>query len=401
MPPNSVSGRAHRLSCPLGSRASSSRRAVGFTLVELLVVIAIIGTLVALLLPAVQAARESGRRTQCSNQMRQMALAMLNHESARGMFPSGGIDPWPQIEDYANGAQTFGIPKQGLGWAYQILPFLEQNAVHNLVDSDDLPRTMVGLYYCPSRRGPTQNLSSSSDPAAGNLSGRWLMDYAALVGSPPRNEVGDGSGPLHHARIRDMAAYDAALASGEICNEILMWGGETVHLDATSTIQFTGTPTRAIFPTQGVIVRSSYYVVDGTGAARAPKVHDLRLPKPTSFRQITDGTSNTAVLCEKRVGAEFYNGMNPDGGARIDDDAGWSDGWDYDTLRLAYCRPVTDTASMGGGYAPLLTAGSAHASVFYCTFADGSVHGMNYDVDLETFNLLANKSDGLTIDLKL
>ena len=75
----------------------------GFTLVELLVVIAIIGVLVALLLPAVQAAREASRRTSCSNQMRQMSLALQNHESARKIFPSGGIGPWPKIGGYAAG----------------------------------------------------------------------------------------------------------------------------------------------------------------------------------------------------------------------------------------------------------------------------------------------------------
>lgn len=379
---------------PTSSRICRAAKTTAFTLVELLVVIAIIGVLVALLLPAVQAAREAGRRTQCSNQMRQMSLAMLNHESAKGIFPSGGIDPWPRIEDYASGGKSFAAPKQGLSWAYQILPYLEQNAVHNLVESETLPRTMVGLYYCPSRRGPTQNQSSANLPEAGNLSGRWLMDYAALVGSPTRSEVGDGSGPLHHARIRDVAAYESGLASGDICNQVLMWGGSVVHMDAGTTTKYTGTPTKDIFPTQGVIVRSSYFVADGTGTSGAPVARDLGLPKPTSFRQISDGASNTAVLCEKRVGAEFYDGLNPDGGARQDDDAGWSDGWDYDTLRLAYCRPVSDSSAINGGYTPFMTAGAAHASIFYCTYADGSVHGVNYDVDLEAFNRLANKSDG-------
>jgi prepilin-type N-terminal cleavage/methylation domain-containing protein len=78
----------------------SSRRSAAFTLVELLVVIAIIGVLVALLLPAVQAAREAARRTQCVNNIKQMMLGMQNHESAKKAFPSGGVAPWPRIEDF-------------------------------------------------------------------------------------------------------------------------------------------------------------------------------------------------------------------------------------------------------------------------------------------------------------
>src|SRR5262245_53168416 len=94
----------------------------GFTLVELLVVIAIIGILVALLLPAIQAAREAARRTQCVNQLRQMILAIENHVSAHEIYPTGGIEPWPLIEDYSQGGKPFGAKKQGLSWAFQILP---------------------------------------------------------------------------------------------------------------------------------------------------------------------------------------------------------------------------------------------------------------------------------------
>ena len=370
-------------------RRRSNAHGGGFTLVELLVVIAIIGVLVALLLPAVQAAREASRRMSCSNQMRQMSLAMQNHVSSKNSFPSGGIDPWPRIEDYASGGRAFAAPKQGLSWAYQILPYLEQNAVHNLVDTEELPRTYVGLYYCPSRRGPTQNPNDNSI-----FGGRWLMDYAALVGSPTRNSIGEVGGPLHNAKVRDMARYDLYLESGDICDMSLLWGGTLTHILPGSTAEYGKDPKKDIYPTQGVIVRSSFFVADGSGASGNPVVHNLRLPKPTAFRQITDGSSNTVVLCEKRIAVDKY-----EGGA-ADDDAGWSDGWDFDTLRLAYCRPTSDAGAVkgGGGWANAMTAGSAHTSVFYCAFADGSVHGISYDVDLESFNRLANKSDGEVLD---
>src|SRR4051812_3839417 len=83
-----------------------AKREAGFTLVELLVVIAIIGVLVALLLPAVQAAREAARRSECLNHIKQVMLGMQNHVSAKRVFPSGGIQPNPEILNYLTGSKN-------------------------------------------------------------------------------------------------------------------------------------------------------------------------------------------------------------------------------------------------------------------------------------------------------
>lgn len=130
---------------------SSARRHVrsGFTLVELLVVIAIIGILVGLLLPAVQAAREAARRMQCSNNVRQIGLALHNYESAHRKFPPGWI---------ANDLD--GEP--GWGWATALLPFMEQNNVYQSLDINveiiapqNMPmiETVIPSYICPSDIG--------------------------------------------------------------------------------------------------------------------------------------------------------------------------------------------------------------------------------------------------------
>ena len=122
----------------------------GFTLVELLVVIAIIGILVGLLLPAVQAAREAARRMQCTNNIRQLGLAIHNYESANRRLPSGWI---------ANNAD--GEP--GWGWAAALLPFMEQSNLHTQIDfrlpiEDPLHAqvrvTVIPTFLCPSDSGP-------------------------------------------------------------------------------------------------------------------------------------------------------------------------------------------------------------------------------------------------------
>jgi prepilin-type N-terminal cleavage/methylation domain-containing protein len=145
----------------------------GFTLVELLVVIAIIGILIALLLPAVQAAREAARRTQCINHLKQIGLAMHNFHDARGGFPP--------------------VYLTGVGhttWLVLIMPYLEQSASY---DAYDIERTyyvqpleviqhQVSFYYCPSRRSPPQ-LSVSGD-GRGSVPHRpgALADYAMCGG---------------------------------------------------------------------------------------------------------------------------------------------------------------------------------------------------------------------------
>ncbi len=140
----------------------SQRR--GFTLVELLVVIAIIGTLVGLLLPAIQAARESARRMQCANNLKQLALGTLNYESARGKLPPSGLVKLRQ--DVAHDIvvyNPYGSPQ--LSWAVLLLPYVEQTALYNRFEMQgpknatnqpsEATEASVETYLCPS--GEAQN----------------------------------------------------------------------------------------------------------------------------------------------------------------------------------------------------------------------------------------------------
>lgn len=166
--------------CVPAARASSSKferqSYSGFTLVELLVVIAIIGILVALLLPAIQAAREAARRSQCQNNLKQIGLALQSHLDTHKAFPMG-----------RNKANQFAV-----SWAYYLLPYLEETAIYNSWDpkvtADDdknsaTMRTPIETYACPSRRpaAADRNFDNNDQPPK-VLGVASLADYAANAG---------------------------------------------------------------------------------------------------------------------------------------------------------------------------------------------------------------------------
>lgn len=153
---------------------SSRERATGFTLVELLVVIAIIGILVALLLPAVQAAREASRRVQCQNHLKQLGVACQAHHDVYQMLPRAGSDG-PDITCCAANERS------GWTWLFYITPYLEQNAVFEELDDNVVALSVIKTYFCPSRR----------PPALYGGSGR--CDYAGNGGSTTGNLGKDGA----------------------------------------------------------------------------------------------------------------------------------------------------------------------------------------------------------------
>jgi len=147
----------------------SPRSQRGFTLVELLVVIAIIGILIALLLPAVQAAREAARRSQCMNNLAQFGLALQNYDSAHEMLPPGVVNPEGPIRSEPQGYH--------MSWLVQLLPYVEEQVTFQHVDfsggaydekNEPVSRTGIYLFQCPSDPGRRY---SDEDPSTSNYAG--------------------------------------------------------------------------------------------------------------------------------------------------------------------------------------------------------------------------------------
>jgi prepilin-type N-terminal cleavage/methylation domain-containing protein len=360
------------------------RKESGFTLVELLVVIAIIGILVALLLPAIQAAREAARRTECKNRLKQIGLAVLNHVDTYKVFPTGGARYNAVITTYAVNGKPFGPDKQGLGWAYQILPYLEEGAIKNLTTNDQLQKASIPLYLCPSRRSAANGPTTSTNVGGGFI---CLIDYVGAQPCTvqcPAGFPGCPNPPPKYDPTRNVpftaAGYNASGSS--------FWGG-----------RFQNKPQPADGEVyDGIIVRSAWNSDTNTLYTN--------FPRPTTIAKITDGTSKTLLIGEKYVRPDLYQG-----GVSWSDDKGWSDGWDCDIMRSTCFAPVQDndpignltqppntTADYFGSQADVFYFGATHTAGFNTVFADGSVHTITFDIDVVVFNSLGTRAGGEAVD---
>lgn len=350
-----------------------SRSRTGFTLVELLVVIAIIGVLVALLLPAVQSAREAGRRSQCSNRLKQMGLAAMNHESVQKFLPTGGWG-WYWAGDPDKGYGT----RQPGGWYYNSLDYLEQGNIRRLgSDGDATAITVTQLtegakrissplneYVCPSRPGSptkfyTHGTGFKNIRLYANQSQVGRNDYAANGGDRP---------PTSNAS-----------ATWKTLGGDWTSGGP----DALNTV----TVDRSMY--------GHFQMLHDFGATRGAN-GVVGASSELKLRQVEDGASNTIWVGEKYIPMTQY-----DAGASGDNngnDQGWDCAFDVDNVRWAVDSPKPDEwIDPLGGLASLKSAyvyGSAHPSGCQFVYLDGSTHTISYDVDPAVFHTLGNRSDG-------
>jgi prepilin-type N-terminal cleavage/methylation domain-containing protein len=333
------------------------RLARAFTLVELLVVIAIIGVLVSMLLPAVQSAREASRRSQCTNNLRQLGLACHNFQAARGKFPTAGgvVEQFFNQADLARPAYGF----ESASWMYQILPYIEQENLYDLRTGDGnsnagfvetgLAEIPVPIFNCPTRSNRFATIGT--DVYA-------LGDYAGVMAS--WNDP-DWNGFAWQISRGPRPNEESAVWTG-----ILVKGGQ-VNTRSNQIWKFT----------------------------------------KVSFNSIQDGSSNTILLAEKAVSSRSWS-VSGAGGWPFWEVYGYYTGADWPVMRQF--GALTQGSSSPDAEVPVLGDdadldgrnqefgfGSAHPGVFVSAFGDGSTRALSQDADLLVLDQLGKRSDGTVV----
>lgn len=326
------------------------RRPAGFTLVELLVVIAIIGLLIALLLPAVQSAREAGRRAQCANNLKQIGLAVHNYHEAKKALPPARIG--------GGGHAT---------WAALILPYIEQEGMMDLWDftqSYYLQTTLaqqaqVKIYLCPSRRQSPQLSVTGDIPAdAPTPTGNFAVQMPGACG--------------------DYAC--------------------SVHNTSDLTGAFLPDPPSMYYIyARGAIIRTDDG--KGTGYQQWNLPVNLDWRSLTSLRDVLDGTTNTFLVGEKHVRPDRFGNRLAGAGANGSTSFGGDDG-DNCIFNGDHYDNFARVAGPTNGLARFVNEaynynfGSYHPGICQFVYCDGRVRALQVSIDGTNLGRMVNRKDG-------
>jgi prepilin-type N-terminal cleavage/methylation domain-containing protein len=358
---------------------SAHRRIRGFTLIELLVVIAIVAILVALLLPAVQQAREAARRTQCINNVKQLGLALQNYHDAHNTLPPGAIlstfagDLTPTGARFRDPREPFdnrqGLGLHGTSWMYHILPNLELSNVYQLWRLD-------------------YNVFGNSELAFDNSPN---LVWRQLGNAPAQTEIPAFYCPSRRANIkREQFSHNKFLDTdaGTKITTGIRGGGNDYAGCAGSGLVF-NRQTRAIFdltPEQIQFYQSQVRTAANNFNQLSVNSGALYVNSSVRLTDMKDGTSQTIVVSESE---RFENLTIPN--ARTPDQVA-SDGW-------AWGGPSTLFSTLDGPNKKLFWgyAGGAHGDVCIIGLADGSSRAISKSIALPVWQNLGNISSGIPV----
>ncbi|UUO05906.1 DUF1559 domain-containing protein [Blastopirellula sp. J2-11] len=313
----------------------------GFTLVELLVVIAIIGVLIALLLPAVQQAREAARRMQCTNNLKQMGLALHNYHDTHKAFPPATINPGCRDCVGLVTPDVWSTDIKNSTFYLMILPFLEQGSLSDKLDFRD----PVGLSaYTDITTRPSATRAANNMAA---IKGVHLGVFACP--SDPDDQPGISTATNFHYYTIDYHRTSYGVISRS-------WDDNSHNAQLTWGSAANASNQRPVFGT------------NGSGG----------------IRDITDGTSNSLMLCESAMG-KWSTNYGPYWGA-------WTNTFWLKMSSGINTTYVDSGVDTGKPYA--WTPGSHHPGGCNSLFADASVHFLSENGDATTLLNLASISDG-------
>lgn len=347
---------------------------LAFTLVELLMVFAIVSMLVAILLPAVQSAREAARRTQCKNNLKQLALASLNHHDGQGHFPTGGWG-WYWLGDPDRG---FGKDQPG-GWMFNLLPYSEQSSLYQLASDGDpyvltreqrvgaskVVESPLTILNCPSRR------TNRTYPLSAHEGGKLGFFNSNTPHSAGRSDYAVNSGHVYSEWHNSaLGQGPKSYADADVWTANRIWGSEQSRF---------------------------LQLPDGEETMTGVSYERSKV----ATRQIFDGLSNTYLVGERYIPATDYEtGLN--GG----DNETWCTGFNNDNYRstgwLIGFKYVAATP-LNDGHTVIneITVGrfgSSHPDNWNASFCDGSVRSMSYATDWSVHRDLGNRADGNILD---
>lgn len=377
---------------------------LGFTLVELLVVIAIIGVLVALLLPAVQAAREAARRTQCTNNLKQMGLGAVNYESSHRTFPPGRLDPdWLRADGKKKSGHTnyqsvpAGDKLGNFSVHVWILPFMEAGNVYNLIDFSlgqfkkmlnptnphfEAYATAQGLFLCPS--DPSRERIISENSYRSNFGGSTY--YA-----------GEAVDPTTFVRGPNVESFDGFVSGGN--------GAFSMGDKGLKPGEYTDGLSKTAFFSERLMGTG------GVGGQDLPNETTIVTYEPNRHRTVHEVPINDIFnWCGNFDRLTDGNTFDFFGAGRWLPGDDWSNGWPfagYDATQYNHVAPPNWSGTDCGSYSSIpdapdehaiIAARSAHPGVVVVVFGDGHTSTVNDSIELPIWRALGSRNGGETYD---